>query len=63
MYFLIMLIGKANDGSILLGLITTAVFVRIVLAIFFPYKKQEKVRTEKLTKKFSGVRFSVSSCS
>jgi hypothetical protein len=27
MYFLIMLIGKANDGSILLGLITTAVFV------------------------------------
>ena len=52
MYFLIMLIGKPDDGRILLGLILPAVIVGIVLAIFFIYKKREKVRTEKLTKIF-----------
>ena len=57
MYFLIMLIGKANDGKILLGLITTTVFVGIGLAIFFIYKKLEKIRTEKLAKIFQELGF------
>ena len=57
MYFLIMLIGKANDGRILLGLIFPAVIVGIVCAMFFIYKKREKVRTEKLTKIFQELGF------
>ena len=57
MYFLIVLIGKANDGRILLGLIFPVVILGIVCAMFFIYKKREKVRTEKLTKIFQELGF------
>lgn len=49
MYFLIMLIGKANDGIILFSLIYFFVILFIVFAMFSIYKKREKIRTEKLT--------------
>jgi hypothetical protein len=49
MYFLIMLIGRANDGIILFSLIYFFVILFIVFAMFSIYKKREKIRTEKLT--------------
>ena len=51
MYFLIMLIGKANDGRILLGLIFPAVILGIIGTVIYISKKREKRREKTRTEK------------
>jgi len=57
MYFLIMLIGKANGGEILPVLIIPTVIVGIVCAIFFISSRREKARTQKLATIFQELGF------
>lgn len=57
MYFLIMLIGKANGAEILPAIIFPAVIIGIVCAIIFISRRRERARTEKLTTIFHELGF------
>jgi hypothetical protein len=57
MYFIIMLIGKANGAEIVHALIFAAAIIGIICVIFYIARRREKVRTEKLTSIFQDLGF------